>query len=49
MVNHLNQMSVKKLHDAPDNVDDKKPTQRLLAVIAYKKVFETELTEWYYL
>nr|WP_206335677.1 IS630 family transposase [Natronolimnobius sp. AArcel1] len=36
------------MQDALDNVDKKKPTQRLLAAIAYKNgVDQTELAEWY--
>jgi len=47
-VNHLGETSVKELQDALDNVDGKKPTQRLLAAIAYKNgVSQTELAEWY--
>jgi chromosome segregation and condensation protein ScpB len=45
-VNHLNRISVEELQDALDNVDGKKPTQRLLAAIAYKNgVTQTELAE----
>jgi hypothetical protein len=36
VVNHLDQISVEELQDALDNVDGKKPAQRLLAAIAYK-------------
>jgi len=47
-VNHLDEISVEDLQDALDNVDGKKPTQRLLAAIAYKNgVTQTELAEWY--
>jgi len=47
-VNHLDETSVKELQDALDNVDGKKPTQRLSAAIAYKNgVSQTELAEWY--
>jgi transposase len=43
-VNHLDEISVEELQDALDNVDGKKPTQRLLAAIAYKNgVTQTEL------
>ena len=45
---HLDEISVEELQDALDNVDGKKPTQRLLAAIAYKNgVTQTELAEWY--
>ena len=45
---HLDKISVEKLQEALDNVDGKKPTQRLLAAIAYKNgVSQTELAEWY--
>jgi transposase len=47
-VNHLDEISVEELQDALDNVDGTKPTQRLLAAIAYKNgVTQTELAEWY--
>jgi len=47
-VDHLDEISVEELQDALDNVDGKKPTQRLLAAIAYKNgVSQTELAEWY--
>jgi transposase len=47
-VKHLDEISVEELQDALDNVEDKKPTQRLLAAIAYKNgVSQTELAEWY--
>jgi len=47
-VNHLDDISIEELQDALDNVDGKKPTQRLLAAIAYKNgVTQTELAEWY--
>jgi transposase len=47
-VNHLDEISVEELQDALDNVDGKKPAQRLLAAIAYKNgVTQTELAEWY--
>jgi transposase len=47
-VDHLDEISVEELQDALDNVDGKKPTQRLLAAIAYKNgVTQTELAEWY--
>nr|WP_274546376.1 helix-turn-helix domain-containing protein [Halobacterium salinarum] len=45
---HLDDISVEELQDALDNADGKKPTQRLLAAIAYKNgVTQTELAEWY--
>jgi transposase len=48
VVEHLDEISVEELQDALDNVDGKKPTQRLLAAIAYKNgVTQTELAEWY--
>jgi len=47
-VNHIDEISVEELQDALDSVDGKKPTQRLLAAIAYKNgVTQTELAEWY--
>ncbi len=47
-MDHLDEISVEELQNALDNVEDKKPTQRLLAAIAYKNgVTQTELAEWY--
>jgi len=47
-VHHLDEIAVEELQDALDNVERKKPTQRLLAAIAYKNgVTQTELAEWY--
>jgi len=47
-VDHLDEISVEELQDALDNVDGNKPTQRLLAAIAYNNgVTQTELAEWY--
>jgi len=47
-MDHLDEISVKELQDALDNVDGNKPTQRLLAAIAYKNgVTQTELAEWH--
>ena len=47
-MDHLDEISVDELHAALDNVDGKKPTERLLAAIAYKNgVTQTELAEWY--
>jgi hypothetical protein len=48
VVDRPDEISVEELQDALDNVDGKKPTQRLLAAIAYKNgVTQTELAEWY--
>jgi transposase len=45
---HLDEISVKELQDALDNVEGNKATQRLLAAIAYKNgVTQTELAEWH--
>jgi transposase len=42
------EIPVEELQDALDNVEGNKPTQRLLAAIAYKNdVTQTELAEWY--
>jgi len=47
-MDHLDEISVKELQDALNNVDGNKPTQRLLAAIAYKNgVTQTELAEWH--
>jgi hypothetical protein len=48
VVNQLDEISIDELQDALDDVDGKKPTQRLLMSIAYKSgVTLTELAEWY--
>ena len=45
---HLDEITVEDLQHALANVDGKKPTQRLLAAIAYKNgVPQTELADWY--
>ncbi len=45
---HLTDISVEDLQNALDAVEGKKPTQRLLAAIAYKNgITQTELAEWY--
>ncbi len=47
-MDHPNEISVEELHDALKNVEGRKPTQRLLAAIAYKNgVTQTELAEWH--
>jgi transposase len=47
-MDHLDEISVEKLQEALDTVDEKKQTKRLLAAIAYKNgVTQTELAEWY--
>jgi transposase len=47
-MDHLDEISVEELQATLDNVDGKKPTQRLLAAIAHKNgVTQTELAEWY--
>ncbi len=44
----LEDVTVEELQDALDDVEGKKPTQRLLAAIAYKHgVSQTELAEWH--
>lgn len=46
-MNHLEEISLDELHEALERVDGKRPTQRLLAAIAYKNgVTQTELAEW---
>lgn len=45
-MDHLDEISVKELQDALDEVKGNKPTQRLTAAIAYKNgVIQTELAE----
>ncbi len=47
-MDHLDEISVEELQDALDRVEENKPTQRLLAAIAYKNgVTQTELAEWH--
>ncbi|GAA0249672.1 hypothetical protein GCM10009000_077400 [Halobacterium noricense] len=47
-MDHLDKISVRDLQQALDEVEGKKPTQRLMAAIAYKNgVSQTELAEWY--
>ncbi|MWV39786.1 IS630 family transposase [Natrialba sp. INN-245] len=47
-MDHLDDISVEELQDALDRVEGNKPTQRLLAAIAYKNgVTQTELAEWH--
>jgi len=47
-MDHLDEVSVEELQNELDNVERNKPTQRLLAAIAYKNsVRQTELAEWY--
>jgi transposase len=45
---HFDELSVEELQQALDEVEGKKPTQRLMVAIAYKHgVTQTELAEWY--
>lgn len=45
---HLDEISVEDLQQALDDVEGAKPTQRLVAAIAYKNdVTQTELAAWY--
>ena len=47
-MDHLEEITIDELHDALDSVEGKRPTQRLLAAIAYKNgVTQTELAEWF--
>ena len=47
-MDHLDEISVEELQDTLDHVEGKKPTQRIIAAIAYKNgVTQTELAEWY--
>lgn len=46
-MDHLKNISLDELHDALETVEGKRPTQRLLAAIAYKNgVTQEELAEW---
>jgi len=45
---HLDDIAVEDLQQALDEVEGKKPAQRLIAAIAYKNgISQTELAEWY--
>src|SRR6056297_39311 len=47
-MDHLDEISIEELQQALDEVEGTKPTQRLLAAIAYKNgVTQTELAEWH--
>lgn len=47
-MNYLDEIPVEDLQKTLDNVEDKKPIQRLSAAIAYKNgVSKIELAEWY--
>ena len=47
-MDHLDEISVEELQDTLGHVEGKKPTQRIIAAIAYKNgVTQTELAEWY--
>ncbi|PGF13830.1 IS630 family transposase [Natrinema sp. CBA1119] len=47
-MDHLDEISVEELQDALGKVEGNKPTQRLLAAIAYKNgLTQTELAEWH--
>jgi len=47
-MDHLDDITVGELRRAMEEVGEKKPTQRLLAAIAYKNgVTQTELAAWY--
>jgi transposase len=47
-MDHIDEIELEELHEALEAVDEKKPTQRLLAAIAYKHgVTQTELAEWH--
>lgn len=47
-MDHLDEITLEELQQALENVDRKRPTQRLITAIAYKNgVTQTELAEWY--
>ncbi len=47
-MDHLEAISLDELQEALENVDEKRPTQRLMTAIAYKNgITQTELAEWY--
>lgn len=46
-MDHLEEIGLDELHEALEEVDGKRPTQRLLTAIAYKNgISQTELAEW---
>jgi len=47
-MDHIEEISLDELHNALQTVDGKRPTERLLAAIAYKNgITQTELAEWH--
>lgn len=47
-MDYLDEISVEELHQALDEYEGNKPTQRLTAAITHKNgVTHTELAEWY--
>ncbi len=45
---HIDEIPLDELQQALENVDEKKPAQRLITAIAYKNgITQTELAEWY--
>lgn len=48
LVEHLDEISTEELQDALGNLEGEKPTERLLAAIAYKNgVTQAEFAEWH--
>jgi transposase len=46
-MDHIKEIDIDELHAALETVEGKRPTQRLLTAIAYKKgISQTELAEW---
>jgi len=46
-MDHIEEIGLDELHEALEEVEGKRPTQRLLTAIAFKNgVSQTELAEW---
>lgn len=46
-MDHLDRISLDKLHEVLEQIEGKRPTQRILAAIAYKDgVSQTQISEW---
>jgi len=47
-VDHIEEIAIDELHQALDSVEEKRPTERLVAAIAYKNgITQTELAQWF--
>ena len=47
-MDHIEEIAIDELHQALDSVEEKRPTERLVAAIAYKNgITQTELAQWF--